>query len=213
MEYVSPVLLGAIVAAAGILIPGLLNMTAARIGIKEGRGRAMYFAFGATTVVFIQAYIAVSFAKFISNHPDIIDLLEETGLCIFILLTAYFLFWAKKPDPESDGDEDDGSRKSKRGEFFLGVLLSALNFFPIPYYVFMSITLSAYKYLYFTRLFVFLFVVGAVAGTLAVFYLYIVFFKRIEHKTKFFMENVNYFLAAITGLISVITLIRLVRNS
>lgn len=211
MEIALPLFVGIVVSAVGIVLPGLINMTAAKISLRDGRSRAVLFAAGATLVVFIQTYIAVSFAKFINRNPQVIDLLQEIGLVIFTLLTIYFIFIAgrkKKPDV----DEKVVKLRSHTGEFFLGTLLSALNFFPIPYYVFVSITLSTYNYFFFTNLFVFLFVIGVVIGSFGIFYLYIVFFKKIEHRAGFFMKNVNYCIGAITGLISIITFIRIFRN-
>lgn len=210
MDILLPLILGIVISAAGIMLPGLINMTAAKIAIKEGRRRAVVFALGATTVVFFQTYVAVSFAKFINSRPDIIELLEETGLIIFTVLTIFFLFIAKKKKLKKE--KEIVKQSSYMGNYFLGALLSALNFFPIPYYVFVSISLSTNGYFHFTPLFVFLFVMGVVAGSFSVFYLYTFFFKKIEHKTDFFMQNINYFLGSVTGLISIITLIKILRN-
>ncbi|WP_297332749.1 LysE family transporter [Flavobacterium sp.] len=209
MDFILPVVLGFFIAAAGILLPGLLNITAAKIGLREGRQRAMIFALGATSVIFIQTYIAVSFAKFINSRPDIIHLLEEMGLGVFTVLTIYFLFFAKKPKPKLE--DEVVVLRSRTGEYFLGVLLSALNFFPVPYYVFMSVTLSRHGYFFFDSLFIFLFVMGAITGSFFSFYLYIIFFRRFEHKADFFLKNINFFLGGITGLVSIITLIKILR--
>ncbi len=210
MEIVLPVVLGIALAAAGISLPGLLNITAAKISLNEGRQRAVIFTLGATTIIFVQTYIAVSFAKFINSRPDIIYLLEEMGLGIFAVLTIYFLFFAKKPKPKNALAAT--TVKSKRSKFFLGVLLSALNFFPVPYYVFMSVTLSKHGYFLFTPLFIFLFVMGAVIGSFTVFYLYIISFKKFEHTATFFLRNINYFMGGITGMVCIITIIKMLRN-
>lgn len=210
MNIVLPVVFGMFISAFGIALPGLINMTAAKISVRDGRDRAIVFALGATVVVFVQTYIAVSFAKFINRRPDIIYLLEEIGLGIFTLLTIYFLFIAKKPEPKDEEEVVD--LRSHTGNFFLGALLSALNFFPIPYYVFVSISLSSYGYFSFDNLYVFLFVMGVVVGSFAIFYLYIIFFKKIEHKTDFFMNNINYFIGTVTGVVSIITFIKIMRN-
>jgi threonine/homoserine/homoserine lactone efflux protein len=92
MQLLLPLALGLFFSAAGTLLPGLINMTAAKISIREGRQRAVLFALGASTIVLAQAYIAVSFAKFINSRPDIIYMLQEVGLAIFSGLTIYFLF-------------------------------------------------------------------------------------------------------------------------
>lgn len=209
MDIILPLVLGIVLSAAGVVLPGLINMTAAKISLKEGRRRAVVFALGASAVVFFQTYIAVSFAKFINSRPDIIYMLEETGLVIFGALTIFFFFIAKKKKKK---EKEIIRRSSYTGNFLLGALLSALNFFPIPYYVFVSISLSTHKYFFFNPLFVFLFVMGVVIGSFSVFYLYIVFFKKVEHKTDFFIRNINYLLGSVTGIVSIITLIKILRN-
>lgn len=212
MEIILPVLLGIALSVGGIILPGLLNMTAVKITLRDGRQRAVIFSLGATAVVLLQCYIAVTFAKFINRNPDIIDLLQEIGLGIFFVLTIYFIFIAKAPRLRVEEDEVVKLR-SKTGEFFLGVLLSALNFFPIPFYVFVSITLYTYGYFYFTPLYIFLFVMGAVAGTFSTFYLYIIFFKKIGDRAEFLMRNMNYIIGSITGLITLITLLRILQGA
>ncbi|KOS06609.1 lysine transporter LysE [Flavobacterium akiainvivens] len=212
MDFILPVIVGFAISFVATLLPGLLNMTAAKVSLKEGRKNAMFFAVGAAVVVFFQAYIAVSFAKFINSRPDVIEMLEEVGICIFALLTVYFLLVAKKKKKKKKKDKDMVKMRSNTGNFFMGVLLSGLNFFPIPYYVFISISFTAYGFFKFTNPFVPLFVMGVVAGAFTVFYLYIVFFKKFEHKTDFFMRNVNYFIGSITGLIALVTLLRILQN-
>lgn len=210
MQVITPILLGFAVAFITTLLPGLLNMTAAKVSLKEGRKNAMVFAGGAAAIVFIQAFIAVTFAKLINRRPDIVYLLEEVGVLIFFMLTVYFLFLSKRKKPKADADIV--KIRSKTGNFFLGMALSALNFFPIPFYVFISISLSAAKVFFFTNLYIFLFVAGAMGGAFFVFYLYIIFFKKFQHKTDFFLRNVNYFIGSITGIVAVITLLRIWKN-
>ena len=92
--------LGFTIAALGILPPGLINMTAAKVSVVDGRNQAISFAIGATVIVLFQTYVAIQFAKFISSRHDIITLLQEIGLYLFLAITI-FLFWtAKKPKKE-----------------------------------------------------------------------------------------------------------------
>ncbi len=209
MGIVLPLIFGFFFSAVGTALPGLINMTAAKISLREGRQRAVLFALGASTIVFFQAYIAVSFAKFINSRPDIIYMLQETGVFIFSTLTIYFLFIAGKRKHEADHVV---KVRSRGGNYVTGILLSVLNFFPIPYYVFISISLSAARSFEFAPLSIFLFVMGAVAGAFLVFYLYIAFFRRFEARAAFFMRNINYLLGSVTGLVAIITLIKILRN-
>lgn len=208
MNLLPPFFIGFIVAAIGITPPGLINMTAAKVSLKDGRNEAISFAVGATVIVFFQTFLALLFANFINSHPNIISLLQEIGLFIFIGLTIYFFWKAKKPKlPKSEMKV-----RSKTNRFFLGMLLSALNLFPIPYYVFISITLSAYGYFSFLQSFIYTFVGGVVIGSFTVFYLYIEYFKKGEAKSSFLMNNGNYIIGTITGLVSIFTFFKLINE-
>jgi threonine/homoserine/homoserine lactone efflux protein len=207
MALVLPFFFGFIAAAIGITPPGLINMTAAKVSLKDGRNEAISFAIGATIIVFFQTFLALLFANFIDSRPDIINKLQEFGLFIFFALTIYFFWKAKSPKtPKSEA-----KTRSKTNRFFLGMLLSVLNLFPIPYYVFISITLSSYGYFFFNKGFILSFVSGVVIGSFLVFYLYILFFKKRESKSSFLMNNGNYIIGTITGLVSLFTLFKLIK--
>jgi hypothetical protein len=121
-------------------------------------------------------------------------------------LTDYFFLTSKKIKRK----KNEIKLKSKKSRFFLGMLLSALNLFPIPFYVFVSVTLASYNYFSFEKSFVYSFVIGSGLGALFAFYCYIVFFKKMERKTNFLLINMNYIIGSITGLVSIITLANIV---
>jgi len=203
MTYLVPLISGFIAAAIGTIPPGLLNMTAAKIKMKEGRKNALSFVIGAVLIIFFQAYIAVLFARVIDNRPDVVILLREAGFIIFSILTIYFLFFAKEPKAKKKTKIKKSSKKSR---FFLGMLLSGLNFFPIPYYVVVSVTLASYHLFVFENTIILTFVLGSVIGAFAILYSYIAFFGRIEKKTDYFMRNMNTIIGSITGLVALATL-------
>lgn len=140
MALLTPLLSGFIAAFIGIIPPGLINMTAAKVNMKEGKKNALWFVAGAVLVIFFQVSLAVLFAQVIDNRPDVVTLLREVGFAIFSILTIYFLFIAKEPKAKKSKIK----KSSKKSRFFLGMLLSGLNFFPIPYYVVVSVTLASY---------------------------------------------------------------------
>lgn len=181
-------------------------MTAAKVNHKEGKRNALWFVFGAILVIFFQVFFAILFAKIINSRPDIVTLLREIGFGIFTALTIYFLGIAKAPT----GKTKKLKKRSKTKRFFLGMLLSALNFFPIPYYVFVCISLASYKLFLFDLTSIFIFVIGSVMGSFLVFYVYISFFNRIESKRDYIMKNMNTIIGSITGLVSIITLINII---
>lgn len=206
MSFALPIFLGFLTSATGIIPPGLINMTAAKVSIEEGRTRAFVFAAGAVLIILVQTFIAVVFAKFIDKNPSVTILLREVGLVIFTGLTFYFFLSSNKIKRK----EKEVHLKSKKSRFFLGILLSALNFFPIPFYVFVSVTLASYGYFSFEMNFVYNFVLGSGLGALFAFYCYIAFFKKMENRAEFLLKNMNYIIGSITGLVSVITLANII---
>ena len=124
MHYALSVFMGFCASTIGIIPPGLLNMTAAKISRNEGKSRAFVFALGAAIVLAIQSYLAVIFAKFLDQNPEIIILLREAGFVMFTGLTFYFIFLAKPSKPK----KKQIKLHSKRSRFFMGMLLSALIF-------------------------------------------------------------------------------------
>ena len=202
MNIVTSLFLGFFTAFIGIIPPGLINMTAAKVNLKEGKRNAMWFVLGAILVIFFQSFFAILFAKIINRRPDLVTLLREVGLGIFATLTLYFLVLAKKPKDKTRKFK----KNSKTNRFFMGILLSVLNFLPIPYYVFVSVTLASFKLFSFDTTSIFIFVNGVILGSFLVFYCYISFFNKIENKTDYVTKNMNTIIGSITGLISVITL-------
>jgi len=200
--------LGLLIALVGVIPPGLLNMTAAKISVKEGYSRGVMFSVGVCIVVAIQCYVAVLFARYLSNHQDIVDVLQRVAMVIFFLIAIYYLFIAKAR-PEKQGDV---SVKSKRSRFFMGLFLSSINVFPIPYQAYMSITLASFGLMAFDQTSIVSYVAGASTGTFVMLYVYIFFFDKIKSNTWTSYKNMNYIIGGITGIIAIITLINILRE-
>ena len=71
--------LGLIIALVGVIPPGLLNMTAAKISLKEGYVRGIVFSIGVCVIVFLQTYLAAMLARYLSNHQDVVDILQRVA--------------------------------------------------------------------------------------------------------------------------------------
>jgi threonine/homoserine/homoserine lactone efflux protein len=207
MNLITSLFLGFVTAFIGITPPGLINMTAAKVNLKEGKRSALWFVFGAVIIIFCQAYLAILFARYIDTRPEVIILLREAGFVVFTILTIYFLWIAKKPKIKNGKIKKISTTK----RFFLGMLLSALNFFPIPYYVFVSVTLASYELFSFEMIPVLVFVNGVVLGSFLVFYCYITFFEKIENKTDYLIKNMNTIIGSITGVIALITFFNILK--
>ena len=205
MLFYLPLVLGFFIAFLAVIPPGLINMTAAKISLQEGKNEAISFAIGASVIIFFQTFIAVLFARFINKHQEIVSTLQEIGIFIFSLLSIYFFWIAKRPKKL----KHEIKIKGKSNRFYYGILLSMLNFLPVPFYVFASMTLAASGYFSFDKIPVAEFVIGVMIGSFTVFYIYIVAFKKIENKTEFLMRNINTIIGSVTTFMAVLTLFKL----
>ena len=200
--------LGLIITFFGVIPPGLLNMTAAKISLKEGSNRGILFSIGVCVIVCLQTYIAAIFAKYLSSHPEVVDILQRVALVIFILITIYFLLLARKePKPDVEANV-----RSKRRRFFQGMLLSALNVFPIPYQAYMTITLASIGWITFETYSIISYVAGAATGTFVMLYIYIFFFDKIKNDKLTSQKSMNYLIGSITGVIAIVTLINIIKE-
>lgn len=201
--------LGLFVALIGIIPPGLLNITAAKISLKEGAARGIMFSTGVCVVVFIQTYIAAIFSRYLSNRHDIIEILQRVAFVIFVLITIYFLFVASK---RNEAKIEEADVRSKKSRFFYGMLMSGLNIFPIPYQAYMTITLASFGWMNFEPTSIITYVTGATMGTFVMLYMYIFFFDKLKDKAITSPKNMNYIIGSITGLVSLVTFITILRE-
>lgn len=208
MEISIVFLLGLFLAFIGIIPPGMLNMTAAKISLKEGHARAFVFSIGVCVIVAIQTYLATIFAKYLNQHPDVIDILKRVALVIFILLSIYFLLLAKS----NTNVEQVYTSKSKKSRFFQGLLMSALNVFPIPYQAYLITTLLSYHWLTLDSLAIGAYVAGATSGTFITLYIYILFFDKIKNSKITSPKRMNYCIGIITAIVSISTLVSILRT-
>ncbi len=199
---------GYLAAFVGIFPPGLINMTAAKISLEDGKSRAMGFVSGALVIIAVQAFISVYGARYIDSHHEVDLILREIGLVIFTLASIYFFFLAKKPQLVS---QNALVKKTSRSAFLLGLFISAINLFPIPYYVIVSIALASYGLFGFQTAEIYGLVLGILLGSLTVFYAYVVVFNRLRSKTDYLIRNMNAIMGSITAVVSMFTLYQVVK--
>jgi threonine/homoserine/homoserine lactone efflux protein len=200
-------IIGLIAAIVGVIPPGLLNMSAAKISMREGRRKGLLFSFGVCVTVFIQTYIALLFARYLDRHPEIIDILQKVALGIFVSITIYFFFIAKSIRKEPMKEVNN----SKSHRVFSGMILAALNLLPIPYWVYISITFSSFGWFKFTSLELWAAVLASSLGTFIVLAVYVWFFRKKESEKKG-LFNMNYIIGLVTAIISVITFIKILND-
>lgn len=210
MQYLELLLIGIFTAFIGSSIPGLLNMTVVKIGKQAGTKSAYTFMSGTAVTIAIQVYLAIFLAKFIDFNEEVTKIFREVGLTVFVIITIYFLFFAKKQDQKKKNKklkkQDDVKQKNK---FIYGLLLSAINVFPIPFYVFLSATLVSYNVNVFGQPNSSVFALGVVVGSMIIFGLYLKFFNSKSEEDSFILKNINYVIGGVTSVISLLTIYQL----
>lgn len=198
-------IIGFVAAIIGVIPPGLLNMYAAKVSVKEGRKRAMTFSLGVCVTVMLQTFVALIFARFLDMHPEYVDMLQKVGLGIFICITIYFFFIAKDTRREMpEGMEPH----SKTNRFFAGMLLAMLNLLPLPYWLYISITFAGFGWFSFGQLELLAAVLASGMGTFVMLAIYVWFFRK-KHKPEKQGVNMNYIIGFITAIISAITFFKI----
>jgi len=188
--------------------PGLLNMNAAKTSVEKGKINGIIFSLGVSTVIMMQAYVAVLISKFLYKNPEVIDLLLKIALGVFAFFAIYFFVSAKRRDSK----KVKTVKVSKKNSFFKGMLLAALNLLTIPYYSGLNAMWNASGWIKFEVWDITIFILAAGGGTFTVLYLYTVYFNKLEDKTHGFAKNSNYILSVLMLVLLIITVIRIVYN-
>jgi threonine/homoserine/homoserine lactone efflux protein len=189
----------------GLLPPSMLNMTAARTAIEKDTAAASRFALGASLIVIVQAFIAVSFTKYLSAFPSLIDTLQKIALVVFLVLAVFFFLQAKRKQKASSA-----SSKKKTSDLGFGALLSTLNVLAIPYYCAVSTILDVEGLVRLDQPYIFIFTIGAASGTFSLLFVYIRFAKIIQNKAAYIARNINFILSGLSLVLFVITIFKVI---
>ncbi|MDX1313992.1 MAG: LysE family transporter [Eudoraea sp.] len=185
--------------------PGLLNMNAAKTSVEKGKANGIIFSLGVSTMIMLQAYVAVLISKFLYRNPEVIDLLLKLAIAVFAFFAVYFFVLAKNHKKK----KLRLTKVSRKNSFLKGVLMAALNLLTIPYYAGINAMWNASGWIKFELWDVLTFIVAAGSGTFTVLYLYTVYFNKLEKKTSAFSRNSNYVLSLLMLVLLMITIIRI----
>ncbi len=204
MAYLLHIALGFVMAFLSLIPPGMLNMTAVKTSIEKGRNEGVWFALGAALVVIPQAFIALVFARYFADNPQVVDRLELAGIIVLFVLSIVFFMQARRKF-KGDG----GKREGK--SFWIGMLMSGMNMLAIPFYLVLSSVLENRGLLQTEQPFINLFVSGVFLGAFSLFYLYANFAQIIQTKAQFIAKNINYILSVLFLGLGILTLIKFLK--
>ena len=188
----------------GSITPSMLNITAIKVSLEKGIEASKKYTLGVSLVAIPQVVIAVILTKYIAENPTILETLEKSGIVVFIGLSYYFYNESKKGKIKTE------SLKSKKeNPFLIGITLSFLNMFAIPFFCGIIVALDLFELFSFEIFPILFFILGTIFGTFYILFVYARFANIIQQKTGKLTKDINIILSVLTALIAVITLIKL----
>jgi L-lysine exporter family protein LysE/ArgO len=136
ISYLLHIGIGAFLSFIGSIPFGTINVTTADTAIREGFRAALWVAFGAAAVEFIQALLALKFSSLLVENPGVEFTIQWASAIIFAGLAIYFLLRKERHK------EPQQARTRARG-MLKGITVSALNVLAIPYWIFCGSYLAA----------------------------------------------------------------------
>ena len=201
MQYFLHVLLGFAMSFLSLSPPGMLNMTVVRTTIEKNRREGFWFALGAATVVILQAFIALAFAKYFANNPHIVERLKLAGVFVLFLLSVAFFIQARKKF------KGEGAKR-KGKSFVVGFLMGTMNMLAIPFYLVLSSVLENRGMLIIEQPYITLFVFGVFLGSFSLFLVYLQFAMIIQKRAQFIARNINYILSILFFVLGILSLFK-----
>lgn len=202
MNIAVPFILGFATSFLGTIFPSMLNMTAVKTSLDKSNKEAVRFALGVSIVVLAQAYLAIVFAQHLHENPRFLQNIQIIGAGTFTALSVYFFIQSKK---------ETQHKEKRRGanSFMIGVVLSSLNMFAIPFFCEIASVLGMFGWLQFEQISTTTFVIGSAIGTFCLLNIYIIHAQKIKDRSKKVMKDMNIALAALTGILAIITLLNI----
>lgn len=199
MEYLNTFLLAVLVAFVGFMPPGMINMTSLKMSLDYQRKQAVLFVAGAVTIILIQAFLAVTFAKYLARNPQIIEYLSYAAILVFLGLAYMFFRQARQQLKLRVGEQ-------KRNSYLAGLTMSSMNMLSIPFFLGYSTLLEAKGWMNIDPPHNYIFSLGAVAGSFLLFFIYILFAEYIQKRVQFVAKNINYILSLLFLILAIITI-------
>ncbi len=199
MEFLNTFLLAVLVAFIGFMPPGMINMTSLKMSIENHRREALLFVAGAVTVILVQSFIAVTFAKYLGRNPQIIEYLTYAAIVVFLGL-AYLFYRQARQQVKLD------LKDQKRSSYLAGLTMSSMNMLAIPFFLGYSTFLEAKGWINLDPPHNYIFSLGAVAGAFLLFFIYILFAEYIQRRVQFIAKNINYILSLLFLTLALITI-------
>lgn len=198
MMLISAFVLGILASFIGSLPLGVLNLSVIRIAGNRNLRQAYLFSFGAATVEFVQAFVAIWFASWLVTKSLLGGFLEIMVIPILLLFGVYY--WTRK----SKSTTSNQTSEYKFSGFSQGAFLSIINPIAIPFWIFYSAWFYSNNWINYDFPEIVLLVAGISIGTFLCLALYGLLGNYIYKEISFIRTRMNQIIGAIFILLAII---------
>lgn len=195
MLFISAFVLGFI----GYLPPGNINLTVVQLSVGHSKKQWQAFILLAALMEFIYCYVCMAGLQLLRTNPDIIHLLNWSGVLVFIALGLFSFLHTEEPV----NDQQLFSASIKRG-----ILVAIFNPLQVPFWLASGVYVMENGWVQDTRQSIALFTIACTIGTLVILYLYALAGKAVVAKLN---VNRNMLSKMIGGLLLLLAAMQTVK--
>ncbi len=157
MDILQAFFIATVFSFLGSIPPGALNLTVIQIGLKGDRNGAIRFAVGAVIFEFVYATIAVGVQYFFVSQIDYTLYFKIIAALALLVLGVINIL--NKPNNKVAKDIEKGIPKFKQG-----MLISAFNLLPIPYWLVITAYLESQEWVVINKQTFWFYILGITMG-------------------------------------------------
>ena len=157
MQNLKNIFVGFLVSFIGSIPLGYLNVVGFQVYEKSGLSPTVLYLLGVIVIEFFVIYFTLIFAKRLAANKKLTKYIEAFSI-VFMFVLAYVFY-------SSANSKSDFSTTYNYAPFFLGIVLSCLNFIQIPFWTGWNLWLLNGKYIEISGSRKYVFVLGTIIGT------------------------------------------------
>jgi threonine/homoserine/homoserine lactone efflux protein len=163
MVNLKNILVGFLVSFIGSVPLGYLNIVGYEVFTRFGIREAILYLLGVICIEFFVIYFTLLFANQLMNNRKLIKFIEGFSV-LFMFFLAYVFFESSSNDASQESVLD---KYIDYSPYFVGLILSCLNFIQIPFWIGWNLYLLNGKYIEVSNSRKYFYVFGTVVGTFA----------------------------------------------
>ena len=188
-------LLGFVTAFLGYLPPSMLNITASKIRLQRSKAAAKQFVLGVALVVAIQLFIALLIVSYLKQAPSLLVILKKVAVVVFVLISLFFIY-------KGLSSKGSNHKEIKKNSFFLGLTLSLINMFAIPFFIVGYSYYSSQGYIMNDIVSLIIYTTGTILGVYMALIAYVILANKYQYKLLEKVKFFNLFIGGTTGAVA-----------